>query len=161
MKVENYFLPFHIMATKLVQPSAGFNVVYRRKAASTAIAEGDHLVENGTGEVTPMTNPNEERIVGIAGKPVTSTDSDYASLTKIPVIADQDGIYEFDNVSTGAAPTEAIEGTYIDFADASEKNTVDSATSTYDHVYVTQFISATKLRGKIVRWASSEAPATN
>lgn len=149
------------MATKLVQPSAGFKTIFRRKAASTAIAEGDHLVENGTGEVTPMTNPNEERIVGIAGKPVVSTDADYASLTRIPVICDKEGIYEFDNVSSGAAPTEAIEGTYIDFADANEKATVDSAASTYDHVYVTNFISATKLRGKIARWADSEPPATN
>lgn len=149
------------MATKIVKPSAGFQTVFRRKAASTAIAEGDHLVENGTGEVTVMTNPNEERIVGIAGKPVVATDSDYASLTPIPVIADQDAEYEFDNVSTGAAPTEAIEGTYIDFAAAAPKNTVDSNASTYDQVYVTKFISATKLRGKIVRWASSEAPATN
>jgi len=149
------------MATKLVKPSAGFQTVFRRKAASTAIAEGDHLVENGTGEVTPMTNPNEERIVGVAAKPVVSTDSDYASLTLIPILVDKEGEWEFDNVSTGAAPTEATEGTYIDFADASEKNTVDSAVSTYDHVYVTKFISATKLRGKIARWADSEPPATN
>lgn len=149
------------MATTLVQPSSRKRIVFRRKAASTAFAEGDHLVENGTGEVTPMTNPNEERIAGIALKPVTSADSDYASTTSYPMLVDEDGEWEFDNVSTGAAPTEAIEGTYIDFADASEKNTVDSAVSTYDHVYVTKFISATKLRGKISRWASSEPPATN
>jgi hypothetical protein len=149
------------MATKLVVPSSRFRVEFRRKAASAAIAEGDHLVENGTGEVTPMTNPNEERIAGIAGTVVTSASPDYASLTLIPVIIDEDGTWEFDNVSTGGAPTEAIEGTYIDFADASEKNTVDSNASTYDQVYVTKFISATKLRGKITRWASSEPPATN
>ncbi len=149
------------MPTKLVRASAGNKTIFRRKAASTAIAEGDHLVENGTGEVTPMTNPNEERIVGIANKPVVSTDADYASLTRIPIIADKDGEYEFDNVSTGAAPTEAIEGTYIDFAVAAPKNTVDSNLSTYDQVYVTKFISATKLRGKIARWADDEPPATN
>lgn len=147
------------MATKLVQPSAGFNTVYRRKAASTAIAEGDHLVENGTGEVTPMTNPNQERIVGIAGRTVVSTDADYASLTKIPVIADQDGIYEF--TDTGATFTEADEGLYIDFDATLPASEVDRTASTYDQVYVTQFLSATKCRGKIVRWASSEAPATN
>jgi hypothetical protein len=149
------------MATKLVIPSSGNQLLFRRKAASVAITEGDHLVENGTGEVQRMSNPNEERIVGIAGRTVASTDSDYASTTLIPVIVDRDGVWEFDNVSTGSAPTEAIEGTYIDFADASEHNTVDSNVSTYDHVYVTKFISATKLRGIITRWASAEPPATN
>ena len=149
------------MATKLVRPSAGVQEDFRRKAVSVAITEGDHLVENGTGEVLRMSNPNEERIVGIAGRTVTSASADYASTTLIPIVIDENGIFEFDNVSTGSAPTEAIEGTYIDFADAAEWNTVDSNASTYDNVYVTKFISATKLRGKIVRWAGSEAPATN
>lgn len=149
------------MATKLIRPSAGFHIAFRRKAASVAIAEGDHLVENGTGEVTVMTNPNEERIAGVAGKVVTSADADYASTTLIPVIIDKEGIWKFDNVSTGGAPTEAIEGTYIDFAAASAKNTVDSNASTYDHVYVTKFVSAPELHGKITRWADSEPPATN
>lgn len=149
------------MPTKLVQPSASCRYVYRRKAASVAMVPGDHLVENGTGEVTVMTNPNEERMVGLAVKPVSSTDADYASLTLIPVLVDVDGEYEFDNVSTGGAPTEAIEGTYVDFAAASPKNTIDSNVSTYDQVYVTRFISATKLRGKITRWAHLEPPATN
>ena len=155
------YSPINQMATTLIKPSVGFQRMFRRKAASTAIAEGDHLVENGTGEVTPMTNPNEERIVGVAGKTVTASDSDYASLTLIPVLVDKEGIWSFDNVSTGSAPTEAIEGTYIDFADASEKNTVDSNVSTYDQVYVTKFVSATQLHGKIARWADSEPPATN
>jgi hypothetical protein len=149
------------MATKLVVPSARCRTEYRRKAASTAIAEMDHLVDNGTGEVTPMSNPNQERIVGMAIRPVASTDADYAALTLVPVLIDEDGEWEFDNVSTGSAPTEAIEGTYIDFADAAEASTVDSNVSTYDQVFVTKFISATKLRGKVTRWASSEPPATN
>lgn len=149
------------MATKLVTPSAGYQRLFRRKAASTAIAEGDHLVENGTGEVTPMTNPNEERIVGVAARPVAATDADYASLTLIPIHVDKDGIWEFDNVSTGSAPTEATEGTYIDFAAAAPASTIDNNASTYDQIYVTKFISATKLRGKITRWADSEPPATN
>lgn len=149
------------MSITSTRDSVSAQRIFRRKAASTAIAELEVLVENGTGEVTPMTNPNEERIVGLSGKPVTSADSDYASLTRIPVLNDKEAEYEFDNVSTGAAPTEAIEGTYIDFAAAAPSLTVDSNASTYDHVYVTKFISATKLRGKIVRWTDAEPPATN
>lgn len=147
------------MADVLITPSVRNRTVYRRKAASTAIAEGDRLVENGTGEVTPMTNPNEERIVGHAGRAVVSTDSDYASLTKIPVIIDEDGEYQF--TDTGATFTEADEGLYIDFDASLPATEVDRAASTYDQVYVTKFISATKCLGKITRWASSEPPATN
>lgn len=146
------------MATRLVTPSIRKRVEYRRKAASTAIAEGDHLVENGTGEVTPMTNPNQERIVGLSGKTVVSTDSDYASLTQIPVLIDEDGVYEF--TDTGATFTEADEGLYIDFDATLPATEVDRAASTYDQVLVTKFISATKCLGKITRWAT-EVPATN
>lgn len=145
--------------TKLVTASARKRTLYRRKAASTAIAFGDHLVENGTGEVTPMTNPNEERIVGLARKTVVSTDSDYASLTQIPVLVDEDGIYEF--TDAGGAFTEADEGLYIDFDATLPKQEVDRSASTYDQVYVTKVISATKCLGQITRWAGSEPPATN
>lgn len=149
------------MATTLKVSSTGNRTELRRKAASTAIALGDVLVDNGTGEVIPMTNPNQERIVGIAGRAVTSASSDYASLTLIPVLIDEDGIWEFDNVSTGSAPTEATEGTYVDFAVAAPASTIDSNLSTFDQIHVTKFVSATKLQGKIVRWAHREAPATN
>lgn len=147
------------MADVIVKPSNKNRTVYRRKAASTAIAYMDRLVENGTGEVTPMTNPNEERMVGWAGRAVVSTDSDYASLTQIPVIVDEDAVVEF--TDTGATFTEADEGLYID-ADATLPATeVDRSASTYDQVYVTKFVSATKCHGIWTRWAHNEPPATN
>lgn len=146
------------MAITLVTPSAKNRTVYRRKAASTAIAEGQFLVENGTGEVTPMTNPNEERVVGQAKRTVTSASSDYASTTLIAITVDEDGVWEADNTDTA---TEATEGTYIDFDSSAPSTSVASDNSTYDQFYVTKFVSASKLQGNITRWASSEPPATN
>lgn len=147
------------MADVIVTPSINNRTVYRRKAASTAIAEMDRLVENGTGEVTPMTNPNQERMVGWAGKAVVSTDSDYASTTLIPVIIDEDAEVQF--TDTGATFTEADEGLYIDFDASLPATEVDRAASTYDQVLVRKFISATKCLGNIVRWAHRENPASN
>lgn len=147
------------MADVIIAPTNSNRTIYRRKAASTAIAYMDRLVENGTGEVTPMTNPNQERFIGWAGKDVVSTDSDYASLTLIPVIIDEEALVEF--TDTGATFTEADEGLYIDFDATLPATEVDRSASTYDQVLVRKFISATKCLGVMVRWAHRENPANN
>jgi hypothetical protein len=147
------------MADVIITPSANNRTIYRRKAASTVIAEMDRLVENGTGEVTPMTNPNQERMVGWSGKAVASTDSDYASLTLIPVIIDENAEVLF--TDTGATFTEADEGLYIDADSSLPATEVDRSASTYDQVLVRKFISATKCIGNWVRWAHNENPASN
>jgi len=127
------------------------------KKASTALAEGEALY-TASGVVTSLSAASDERIAGICQKPVTSADSDYASTTKIPVLIDEDGIWEADPSSTTNTITN---GTALDF---NNSTTIHVSNSTYD-----QFIcynpagtaNLTKLRGVLTRWESSEPAATN
>lgn len=154
---RDYFLPFNTMAIKLVQPSARCRTVYMPKKASTALAEGEALY-TASGVVTSLSASSDERIAGVCQKPVTAADSDYASTTKIPVLIDEDGIWEVDPSSTTNTITN---GTYLDW---NNSTTVHVSNSTYDQFLVDNpagTANLTKVRGRITRWEHSEPPATN
>lgn len=123
-------------------------VEYYAKPASTAIAVGDACSPsaNGTANQVGLTTASSEEIVGFSMKAVVSTDSDYASETKIPFLVDEDGEFAFD--TTGADAND--EGNLVDFAD---ENSLDVTTSTKKHVNITQYVSATKVIGKVRTWA--------
>lgn len=125
------------------------------KKASTAFAIGDVVYPDGSGAIQPGDSTSGEHM-GVVMKDVASTDSDYASTTKIPVDAiDPNDIWEVD-VGNGTA-TAALVGTYIDLHD---KDSVDVAATSKKVVFVVGFISATKLLVKINASAGVKDVAT-
>lgn len=146
------------MAIKLRYPSAVARTEFYAKPASTAFVV-DSLVsanEDNTTNTFIAATAATERVLGCLQKAIASTDTDYASETKVPLLVDEHGIWEFD-VGTGTADINDEQG-YIDLKDADE---VDVNASAIDAVFVVNFVSGTKVQGKIVRWNGMEAPATN
>lgn len=150
------------MSVKLVSSSARKRVVYMPKTASTAIAAGE-LLYTTSGAVSPLSASSDERIAGVSEVTITASSSNYAATagspsSMIPVLIDEDGIWEADPSST----TNTIaNGTYLDW---NSSTTVHVSNSTYDQFFVVNPSGATnltKVRGKITRWEGSEPPATN
>lgn len=144
------------MAVKLKIPSAVARTEFYAKPASTAFAIDTLVAPNKDNSSNTFVAATASTTVnlGVLQKAVASTDSDYASETKVPVLVDELGIWEFD-VGTGTADINDEQG-YIDLKDADE---VDVTASTIDAVFVVNYVSASKVQGKIVRWAGLEAPA--
>jgi len=124
-------------------------VEYYSKPASTAIAYMDAVSPDasGTANQFALTTSSSEEIYGFCLKTVVSTDSDYASETKVPVLVDEDGEFTFD--TTGADAND--EGNIVDFAD---EDSLDLAASTIKHVLITSYVSSTRVVGKVRTWAS-------
>lgn len=146
------------MAFKLVVPSARARIVHMPKTASVAIANGA-VVYTTSGAVSALSASSDERIAGVSLRTVAATDSDYATAgAKIPVLIDEDGIWEADPSST----TNTIaHGAQLDY---NNSTTVHVSNSTYDQFIVSNPSGATnltKVRGTISRWEGSEPAATN
>lgn len=146
------------MSVRLVKPSARCRIEHKPKTASTAIANGE-LLYTTSGALSPLSASSDERIAGVSMRAVVAADSDYATAgAKIPVLIDEDGIWEVDPSSTTNTITN---GTYLDW---NNSTTVHVSNSTYDQFLVENPSGAsnlTKVRGKITRWEGSEPPATN
>lgn len=128
------------------------------KTASVAIANGA-VVYTTSGAVSALSASSDERIAGVSLRTVAATDSDYATAgAKIPVLIDEDGIWEADPSST----TNTIaHGAQLDY---NNSTTVHVSNSTYDQFIVSNPSGATnltKVRGTISRWEGSEPAATN
>jgi hypothetical protein len=116
---------------------------WRKKKASVAITIGDAVTVDADGYVLRLTA--NAKCYGIAQRTVASTDSDYASATRIPVlVCGADAEYEF-LVATGT-PAQSYVGDYVDFND---HDSIDLTASTNDDVQVTDIISATLVLGKL------------
>lgn len=147
------------MATvTLVRPSAVKTVEPYAKPASTAFAFRTLLApnEDDSSNTFVAATSSTERCLGVIQKAIASSDSDYASETKVPVLQDIAGIFKF-AVGTGTADVNDEQG-YIDLKDADE---VDVTASTIDAIFVTAFISASFVLGKITRWAHLSNPAND
>ena len=119
------------------------NIEYWPKAASTAFTCNALVYDNGSGAIIPADSTSGDH-VGVVLKTVASTDSDYASTTKIPVdVAGENDIFEVD---CGGTATAALIGTFIDLTNST---TADEASSSKDALLVVGFISASKLLVKI------------
>ena len=150
------------MSLKLAVPSSRQRVVYMPKTASTAIATGE-LVFTTSGAVSPLSASSDERVAGVSQVTVATTDTNYAATagtsgSMIPVLIDEDGIWEADPSST----TNTIaNGAALDW---STSKLVHVSNSTYDQFIVSNPSGATnltKVRGVIARWEGSEPAATN
>uniref|UniRef100_A0A6H1ZI22 Uncharacterized protein n=1 Tax=viral metagenome TaxID=1070528 RepID=A0A6H1ZI22_9ZZZZ len=115
------------------------------KAASVTVTiTGTLLAPDGSGAATVCT-ATALRILGVSLKSIASTDSDFASNTKIPVEVPLDDC-EFEADVTGTLTT----GMIGELRGLTASGTVVDATNTNnDQVTITGFISATKCRCKI------------
>lgn len=136
------------------QVKGRYYIQYYPKAASTAIAVGDLMFANGSGEITPATTTSDHH-VGVSQVAVTASDSDYAETTMIPVAVPVDDSEFLVDVGTGSA-AESIIGTFVDLAAA---GTADVSASSVDALFVTKVISATKIQVKVNDMASYRNPA--
>lgn len=127
------------------------------KTASVAIADGAVLYTT-SGKVSQLSASSDERIAGVSLRTVASTDADYAANTMIPVLVDEDGLWEADLSSSTNTITH---GTYLDF---NNSTTVHVSNSTYDQFKAHNPGGATnvsKMLGTLTRWEGSETPVEN
>lgn len=125
----------------IIRASGKHKEIYLPKKASTAFANGQAVLGDGSGAIEPVNATTDVRLIGFTQKEVTSADSDYASNTKIPLDAfDPSDIYEAD-VITGTLTT-AMVGTRVDIA-ANGQGIDVTSTGTLQALIV-GFISSTK-----------------
>ena len=124
-----------------------YHIEFFPKVVSTAFALNHLCYIDSNGYLTPAVDGAAITPIGLIQKVVASTDSDYATATRVPVLVpDEDTVFECD-VSTGTAAQTDV-GEWIDIDDA---NSVDVAASTYDIFFVVGVISGTKVLAKMAR----------
>lgn len=141
------------MAFTLTRPSALARFVSWSKTASTAYAIGQ-LVQpdlDNSGVGFDGCVAASTAIIGCVQQTIASTDTDYASTTRIPLLVDEFGEWEAD-VGNGT-PTANYEGLACDLYSTTGVS-VDVATTTTKVFLINRFISTTKVRGFIVKWAT-------
>jgi len=131
---------------KLYKDTEQFSLSYPRKKASTRFNTSDdtdeykELVERASGVIQPVT-ASSNKILGMVDKQVKSTDSDYASTTRIPVICGTpDTLFLMDVDGTF---TVASEGGLFDVSDS---RTVNVDATSKKVVFCHKFISSTSGR---------------
>lgn len=133
------------MAIVLYKPDGTEHIEFHPKVVSTAFAFNDLVYLDGNGYLTPAVDGSLIKPLGLIKKTIATTDSDYATATRVPVeVAGVNSVYLCD-VSTGSAAITDV-GEHIDIDDA---NSVDVAASTYDIFFVTDIISATQVLAKL------------
>ncbi len=134
------------MLIRLWQPS-GCTIEYYEKTASTTFTFNDVAALSTAGRLIRYTAGGAFPILGLIQTDVVSTDSDYASTTREPIlVCDENATYLCD-VSTGTAAITDV-GEYIDFDD---ENSVDVDATANNELYVTLFVSTTQVVAKFVR----------
>lgn len=109
---------------------------------STALSK-DTLVEITSGLVAGA-DDNDTALAGVLGKTIASTDADYATARRVPVIVpvEKHVIWEIDTGGSFAAGTD--EG--LEFG-ISDSGTLDHSDTTNKVFLVTKVVSATKVQG--------------
>lgn len=136
------------MTVRLFKANGLVHVEFYPKAVSTAIAFDEPVYLDTDGRVAPYTPGVAAPWLGLCKKAIASTDSDYASATRIPVeVGNAESEYLFDATTTAAAATDV--GEYVDYVEATVSVNVGSTSQ--NDVYVTQFVSSTLVVGKWAR----------
>lgn len=110
---------------------------------STALVKGT-LVEFTSGLIAAAdADETAGGVRGVLVKTIATTDADYATARKVPVMVplDKHVVWEADGTGTFAATDIGVEYGISDSA------TVDKAETTTVHFLMTEFLSATKIRG--------------
>ncbi len=104
-----------------------------------AIAEGS-LVYFTSGRLAAATSTTAGNlIIGVIAKTLTSASTEYSTNSDVPVIVPVEKNVEWEFL--GASLSTSTVGTYLDITNA---YTVNGAASSYDIVFQTEYISATK-----------------
>lgn len=136
--------------------SGKHNVEYFPKKASTAFEIGDLVYPDGSGAVQPADSTSGGHI-GVIMKKIASSDSDYASTTKVPVDVPGPNDVFIADVGAGSA-TSALIGTHVDLTDA---DSVDVGSTSKQVVLVVGVISTSKVLVKINALATAKDVATS
>ena len=127
------------------------HIEFYGKTASTAFTFNDVMMLSASGLLVLYTDSANLRVIGLVQKAIASTDSDYASETRIPVLvcgSDAEYLCDIGN-GTGAA---GDVGELIDFDGAgSAHQNVDVSNSQFDMLEVTKFISTTQVVCKFIK----------
>lgn len=130
---------------------------YYKKAASEAFTFNDMVGINTSGYLTKYTDGAAFPLIGLIQKTVATTDSDYASNTKVAVLVAGDEAEYLCDVGTGTAAQTDV-GEYIDVDGATTAHQkVDVASSSNNDFYVTQFVSAAIVVAKMTRKVAATA----
>ena len=142
------------MAVKLFRPNGPVHVEFYPKTASTDFSFEEPVALGTAGTLIPYTPGMAAPFLGLIKKTIASTNSDYASATRVPVeVGNYDSEYLFTASTTGAAATDV--GEEVDYVEATMSVNVGS--SSVDDVFVTQVISSTLVVGKFIRRAASQS----
>lgn len=120
---------------------------WQGKKASQAFTFNDIVYIDTSGYLDRYADGTSAPQYGLVQKDVASTDSDYASNTRIPVLVPNDRTEFLCDVSTGTAAQTDL-GEYIDVDD---HNSVDVAATTNNDFYVTGFVSTTQVIARMAR----------
>ena len=112
--------------------------------------------EDATNQETAKMTATAANIAGFIMKQITATSTEYSTLSRVPVLIDEFGEFEFD-VDTGTADINDEDG-FIDVDDTAPDDAVDVEASTEDHIKVTRYISGTLVRGRVAVWSHLQAP---
>lgn len=141
------------MAVKLIKPSNP-RIMFYPKTASNAQTEGDFLYIT-SGKVSKVANANVGSVAGVCLYPVTSSSSDYTGTGKVPVLVDEQGIWEVGvDTATSFAP-----GVLCDLGGTNPQHSIACNESTYRTVGI---VGGTTTRAHVVvrRWAHDDAGAS-
>lgn len=114
------------------------NIMYFKKVASTAFTNGGLCNVDSNGYLQPA-NASSVNHIGVILKAVTSTDSDYASATYVPVDVCGTTDQFIADVSAGTVAQTAV-GAYYDLDSTGSK--VDLSATSVKAVYVTEVLTA-------------------
>lgn len=132
---------------------------YTKGDTTIRIVDGSVVQLNTSGQLSLIANDSDDKILGVAHKTValSSTDND------VPVqLAVEDVEWEVTTDSDGGALATDV-GRFAAFDTGDTTNpraTLDVNDSTVPHFLITQFVSATKVRGRFAR-TTLRKPATH
>lgn len=135
------------MSISLYKADALTHLEWMQKKASAAMTFNDLVQIDANGFILRAVDGSTLTCMGLVQKTVASTDSDYASATKVPVLVPGPDAVFLCDVSTGTAAQEDV-GQFIDVDD---HNSVDVDASTYGIFYVVGIVSATQVLCKLAR----------
>ena len=143
------------MAFTLVRPSPVARTVDWSKTASTAYTI-DSLVQpddDATGVGFDLVVAASTAVLGSIIQTIASTDGDYASTTRLNLQVDELG--EWEATANATTPTADYEGRFVDLSATTPSLNVNPGLTTTKMFLIQRFISATALRGFIVKWATN------
>lgn len=131
-----------------IKPYKGkFHTEWYPKTASEEFTDGD-LVYLSSGYVKTMADDADNQPIGLILKTVATTDSDYASTTKVPVLVGDSNAEWLCDIGTGTGAQSYV-GTWVDVDGTYPDTHVDVSASNYDIFKVTKHISTTQCVAKM------------